>query len=699
MDLVCADNQKNLLYFLMQQAEGERRFRIVEEPCETLVGSLALGDFNGDGRLDLALGGQEAFIRYQSESGVLGDSRKLDEGGAFALAADLNGDERTDLALIDPERTALFLQGASGVLNNPLRLRHAVKAAPPPLCFDLDGDGRDDLMYRDAETADQIAIRYQSAGAGLGPEIVCKAGFAFSIAGAAVAGEGGAALAATENKTQMLKIMRLGPGESREGEDLPMSLMRRLPYANEKETGAVRLALGDLRGDSALEILSLAESLPALDAVSQSPGGALERRTIPALLGARKIRISRDSRGSIAWMLSAKEKTIGAGRIAGGEMEFPQPLELGAEPQAFDLADFDGSGFDDLAVVASAAGKTKIVVLYDPAPGALAEARRGELALADTGAELDEEQIEEMIAADLNRDGRPDLALFPDYGDPILLAHDGADGFQTVLLGGASQGQFEGLAPSQLLIDDWDGDGLNEILAAKSSFVRVLSMESGGGFRVLAQLNGKSGSSQIAAVALGDLDGDGRRETILLDRASQCATVYGRGEGGELALRRHIPLEPLAAQTLLCGDIDGNGRDDLIAGAANQFAILLSGVSEPAPKRVAERRSEVENGGYRLAAMGDLVSGGGAEIAALENKERLLEFFQLDAGNELRRIYKFKVFSGEGAHGFFDPAQARPPEPREILFPDFDGDGRNDLALIVHDKAIVYRQLAPDETE
>ena len=51
---------------------------------------------------------------------------------------------------------------------------------------------------------------------------------------------------------------------------------------------------------------------------------------------------------------------------------------------------------------------------------------------------------------------------------------------------------------------------------------------------------------------------------------------------------------------------------------------------------------------------------------------------------------QFRVFEEKGYRSRDRGSAA--PEPREIVIGDLTGDGRNDLAIIVHDRIILYPQ-------
>ncbi|WP_298830360.1 VCBS repeat-containing protein [uncultured Piscinibacter sp.] len=114
--------------------------------------TVALGDFDGDARLDIVASGQPMQLLRQdpTQSGRFLAPQPLDAGhGVFEVAAaDLDGDGRFDLAAGGGERVSVLLQTDDGfAAPRPVASTAGGGSVDHLAAADLDGDGRSDLMF------------------------------------------------------------------------------------------------------------------------------------------------------------------------------------------------------------------------------------------------------------------------------------------------------------------------------------------------------------------------------------------------------------------------------------------------------------------------------------------------------------------------------------------------------------------------
>ncbi|GJM21077.1 MAG: hypothetical protein DHS20C15_09920 [Planctomycetota bacterium] len=698
-DLIVVNNSKSRIELLLNgDALGEElelanampdeeHFRRSSVAVEERVWDAALADLDGDGRSDLVFTGDSGKLSAVWAGPDADFSRRsawaLEDGraarGSLAVG-DLNADGRPDLAVLTQAATEIYLTDIDGVPRAARSLPLASTSADGFALSDLDGDGALDLLYVVSESTWPLRWRLGQGGADFGPELAAEAPALRSFTTADMDGDGAEEVLAVARRSGRVQHLALGAPASPSVVGLQLSGARHLPFKNLKSAVGREGLLADLDRDGLPDLLVAEPSAARLVLYRGGVGGEFRSaEAFPSLLGSRRPRaVDLDGDGRLEIVLAAPEEgALAVSRLdERGRPAFPELLGP-TKGDVLGVAVTRAQAETAAAVwslIGDGKGRKRSYFLsrYD--------------ARSDGAPELSELDLpadpSDLVAADLDRDGRDDLILFiPSEKPVLLLARD--DEWSRIETDTPGLGILAGATRASISLADVDGDGLAELLVPAGNFCRALFLDAEGRPQVVAQVNLADPSAAVSAVAAADFDGDGRVDFALTE-ASKAQLFVLDAEGRELA---RVETGELQVDGMTARDLDADGRDDLLLWSRDRVAAVLAGRSDPVFVARGEYASPLKQPYFEDLTVGDVNADGVLDLLVAETNRATLHVATLH-DDALAHVLKFTVFEAR----LFEATRLSSSEPREVIVAELTGDDLLDVAVLVHDRLIVYPQ-------
>jgi hypothetical protein len=295
-------------------------------------------------------------------------------------------------------------------------------------------------------------------------------------------------------------------------------------------------------------------------------------------------------------------------------LSFGSPLSIpAAQPSAIVAADLTGNGKSDLVL----GGISGVEVLMSQKGGPF------KAAFFQTNY-----AVNAVAVGDVNHDGKADIVLAENPGDSAffgvpgvvsVLLGNGKGGFT------APVDFFPSAPTDSVALADLNGDGLldivtdNSVLLNSSYQISVINQggfgnNNGGDWGQTYDFPGSGGNG----MALGDLNGDGRPEIVTMSGANAIQVWLNNGAGGFTAGqtfggRSYNPV-PLGDNAVALGDVNGDGKLDIVTanGASNTVSVFAgngNGTVNPTAQNYA-----VGGAAYAIV-LGDFNKDGKLDIA------------------------------------------------------------------------------------
>ncbi len=599
--------------------------------------SVTAGDFNGDGRMDLANGGSVVlgngdgtFQPPISFPGVFGDS---------IVAGDFNGDGRLDLALGNStsNELSILLGNGDGTFEPlaPIALGSAPDYSDEIVlnlaAGDFNGDGRLDLAVTGANLQSSVTVLIGNGDGTFQPSYPLGIGASPDddpIVTGDFNGDGRLDLA-TDDFDHYLYIF-LGNGDG---------AFQSQKFFEPGNNGP--MVAGDFNGDGRLDLVFPGEfgSTAVLFGTGQGsfqPEVSIDGGSIPG----RVSLVTGDFNGD-----GRLDLVIGDAVVLGNGTESLGPPAFYTSNGSSVAADFNGDGRLDLV---SSDGMSASIML----------------GLGDGSfwpRTTDQLSEQAYVAGDFNGDNRLDLAaVVPNAPDEVEVLQGNGDGtFQ------ASVKSTAGVDLYSVTAGDFNADGRLDLVGTTNSNPDQVAVLLGDGDGTFASpVLTPTGLYTEGYLTTGDFNGDGRLDVVVADQNDQVVLMMGNGDGS------FQPPEFLdyAYSNVVAGDFDDNGTLDLAwSNLEGEVEVLLNngnGTFRPGvPYAAGDNPHEIVTGDFNGDGITDLAAAYSVETP----------YGVSERGGVI-------VMLGNG-DGTFQPGKSY-PSPSEaglIVAGDFNDDGKLDL--------------------
>jgi hypothetical protein len=683
--------------------------------------SLAVGDIDGDGKPDLAVGNSASnsisVLRNICNSSNLNFASKVDfiSGSSPSSVAicDIDQNGKPDIINTNYLGNNLSLLrniGSNGNLNFATKVDINTGSLPTSVAIgDIDLDGKPDLVTTNGNgNFVSIFPNLSSNGAFNFASRVdfTTGGFPLSVAIGDIDGDGKLDLAITNYGDNSVSLIRNTSGSS------GVSFNSKVDFITGAQPGSI--VIGDIDGDKKPDLaianfngsnISVLRNNPTYFAPtisSVNPSNGMVGDTIN-IIGSGFNTISNNN---IVFIGSTKATVYSAtydhliisvpagatfapinvlntytnliassnqffnpifnpnkGSIYASDFSTKVDYGTGVNPQSTAIADMNGDGKSDLAVV-NTNNNTVSILRNASNPNSVTLAGKVDFATGN--------QPYSVAIGDIDGDGKPDIAVANFSSNTVSILRNTSN---NGILSFASKMDFTtGTNPTSIAIADLDGDGKLDLAITNYGDNSVSVLRNTGAIGAISfasKLDITTGSNPFS-ICIGDINTDNKPELVISNYGSNSISVLrNTGTSGFVSFATKLDFATGPNPwSIAIGDIDGDGKLDLTsANTSSNSVSILRNSSSIGSIGFASKIDFTTGSGPISVAIGDIDGNGKPDLAVANN------------GGSSNSISLLSNISNIGTINFASKVDFTSGSyPISLVIGDIDGDGKPDIA-------------------
>jgi uncharacterized repeat protein (TIGR01451 family) len=566
--------------------------------------AISIQDFNGDGKPDLALANTGALPVLPATGPHLGPGVTVLLGngdGTFqapsafsdpgmpvwVAAADFNGDGKLDLAVADLNGVGILPGNGDGTFQ-PLQTYAPGVQTDFLAVIDFNGDGKPDLIADRGSSGFEVLL---GRGDGTFPVVSSYWGAVLGIAD--FNGDGRVDIAGFSSSNLAVQF---GAGSAGVGAATTISLQTSV---NPSQFGAAVSLTASVSPLTATGVVEFLDGTTVLGSALLNSSGFAQINTTVLAAGTRSLHAIY---AGVPGVWIGSESAVAAQTVnalptvtIATERTFP----AGAAPSALATADFNHDGKLDLAVVndgdhtigvllGRGDGTFQAMVPYPvvvPAAVAVGDLNAdGNIDLVVAGSYLSvllgngdatfRTPVTYNVPAfptaialgDFDGDGRMDVAMaFPGSNSVGVMPGNGDGSFQAVSV------YAVGSSPRSIVAGDFDGDHKPDLAVGNYSGNSISVLRNKGGGTFATSVTYPVGPNP-GSVAASDVNGDGRVDLVVGNNDATVSVLLANGDG---SFRSGVTFTAGAGTSTVVADVDSDGKPDIVSASGVDEDISL----------------------------------------------------------------------------------------------------------------------------